>query len=266
MRLYSRAVTTPRLVFSVCAFIALLSASASGTTIVAVRVPGGILVLADSKPSSGAGDSDKPVCKIVPVKNGYFAASGIIRDAVRQFDVEEIAARAFDSPGHFQDRVKTATEEIEAKASEELAHLKTENPERYGIAIKNGANLKSSRDRTAPVIDILFLAFENHVAMLAERRFHWNDAKSRLDVQKLDCPGKACPDGHYVSKIGAVSEIEKFLATHKPSELGETTLHDLVVQQTQATPNETAAPIQILSLQDGAPMWLANDAGCPLQR
>jgi hypothetical protein len=240
-----------------------LSAASHATTIVAVRVPGGILVLADSKPAPS--DGDKPACKIVPLKNGYLAASGMVRDAAR-FDVEEIAARAFDSPAHFQARVKMATEEIEAKASEELAHLKAESPERYSAATKSAASANSPAGGIAPVLDVLFLAFENHVAMLAERRFHWNEAKSRLDVQKLDCPGRTCPDGHYVSKIGAVSEIEKFLASHKPSELGETTLHDLMVQQARSTPNETAAPIQILSLQDGAPIWLANEAGCPLQK
>lgn len=244
------------MVSCVCILVPLLSLSAYGTTIVAVRVPGGILVLADSKPVSPAADGGKLACKIVPIKNAYVAVSGVVGNPTRQFDAEEIASRAFDSPGHFQARVKLATEEIQAKLSEELSRLKTEDPERYSAALKNGADL----------IDVLFLAFENHVAMLAERRFHWNDSRSRLDVQKLDCPGKACADGHYVSKIGAVSEIEKFLATHKQSDLGETTLHDLMLQQAKATPNETAAPIQILSLQDGAPIWLANDAGCPLQK
>jgi hypothetical protein len=227
-----------------------------GTTVVAVRVPGGIMVLADSKPASPPIDGDKPVCKIVPVKNAYVAASGMVRDASRQFDVEEIVARVFDSPGHFEARVKLATDQIQAKVSEEVSRLKTQDPQRYASTLKNGGNL----------IDVLFFAFENHVAMLAERRLHWNEAKSRLELLKHDCPGKACPDGHYISKIGEVSEIDKFLTTHKPADLGETTLHDLMVQQAQTTPTETGLPIQILSLQDGAPIWLANDLGCPLQK
>ena len=227
-----------------------------GTTVVAVRVPGGILVLADSKPASSPSDADKPVCKIVPVKNAYVASSGFVRDAARQFDVEEIAGRAFDSPGHFEARVKLATEQIQATVSEELSRLKTEDPQRYASALKNGGN----------VIDVLFLAFENHVAMLAERRLHWNEGKARLELQKHDCPGKACPDGHYVAKLGEASEIDKFLTTHTPADLSETTLHDLMIQQARTTPTETGLPIQVLSLQDGAPIWLVNELGCPLQR
>ena len=215
------------------------------------------MVLADSKPPYLQSDGNRPACKIVPVKNAFVAVSGMILDPARQFDAEEVAAQTFDSPGNFAAHVKLATERIQAKGSEELSRLRTEDPERYGSALKNGANF----------IDVLFLAFENHVAMLAARGLHWNETKSKLELhEKHDCPGSACPDGTYLSKIGEVSEVEKFLSVHKRSDLGETVLRDLMVQQAQATPHATGLPIQILSLQDSGPIWLANDLGCPPQK
>jgi hypothetical protein len=224
------------------------------------------MLLADSKPDSPGINGDHPVCKIIPIKNALVTMAGMIRDWSPQLDPADIAAKAFDSPGNFAAHVKLATERIQAKASEDIARLKTEAPERYASFLKNGADGKSSGDHEVPLLAILFLGFENHVAMLAERKFYWNEAKSKIEIRKHDCPGQACPDGHYVSRLGAVSELDKFLATHKQADLGETTLHDLLVQQAHTTPKETALPIQILSLQESGPIWLANDLGCSLQK
>jgi hypothetical protein len=246
-----------RVVFSFCSLIVFLPASTRGTAIVAVRFPGGILVLADSKPTYLRSDVNKSVCKIIPVKNAYVAVSGMVRDTSREFDAEQIAARAFDSPDRFEVHVRHATELIRAEATRELLRLRREDQEQYGFALKNRGN----------PIDVLFVAFEKHVAMLAARRLRWNEGKLTLELlQKQDCPGSACPNGTYLSKIGEVSEIEKFLKGHKNPELSETNLRDLMVQQAQATPNDVGLPIQVLALQESGPTWLANDLGCPLQK
>lgn len=226
------------------------------TTVVAVRVPGGILVLADSKASEPGRDGSKPMCKVIAVKSAYVAATGLVRDAAGQYDAEAIASRAFDSPGRFETHVRQAMEQIGTEATKELLRLKAEDQKQYVAALKNGGN----------VVDVLFLAFENHLAMLAERGLRWNEAKSKLELrEKHDCPGRDCPDGKYLSKIGEVSEIEKFLSAHRGANLDEATLQDLMIQQTKATPDEAGLPIQVLSIQESGPIWLANDLGCRIE-
>jgi hypothetical protein len=75
-----------------------------------------------------------------------------------------------------------------------------------------------------------------------------------------------CPNGTFMSRIGEVSEIDKFMSTHKSLSLDERTLMDLMNRQTITTPKEVGLPIEVLALQASGPSWHSNELGCPLRR
>jgi hypothetical protein len=231
--------------------------SAYGTAIIAVRYPNGIVIFADSKPTYFPPSQLNAVCKIVPARNAYLAVAGLVRDPSRHFDVEEIAANAFNSTASFRVHVANALGEIERKGKKEINRVRSEDIAQYRFMMKNDGN----------VIDIVFVAFENEVPMLSARRLHWSELTSELEIsQEQNCPGVDCPDGNYVSQIGKVSEIQKYIALNRSSVLDEPTISNLMTLQTKATPEDVGLPIEVLSLDSSGPTWHANPLGCPLRR
>jgi hypothetical protein len=247
---------TGRSLLSLCLLLGFLSTYTKATAILAVRFPGGIFVFADSKPTYLRSGGKDTVCKIIPIKNAFMAVSGMVRDPYRDFDVEAISAAAFDSAGSFLSHVRHATKLVRERATTELKRLKVEDPSQYEFALSNHRN----------VLDVLFVAYEAKVPILAARQLRWNETKSALElIRTQDCPGSACPSGTLLSVIGEASEIQKFIDAHqKGGNVSEDILKDLMTRQIEATPKKVGFPIEILALQETGATWHANDLGCPL--
>jgi hypothetical protein len=233
----------------------LVTLTALATTILVVRTPDQVLIVADSKPTFRGVPGPRAVCKITPVQSGFLAIAGLEHDTGRHFDSRAIATKAFESSGGFLFRVAEA-ELLERKAVElEMGQLKVEDPDAYRFSIKNGGN----------ILDLALASLDGKILRLAIRQFHFNEATGGVEIVAFDCPGN-CQGGSYFGYFEPVGgEVEKFLKVNSTPALGVDVLRDLVLRQISATPDEVGPPVEILTLGFSGPRWIANDLECSLR-
>jgi hypothetical protein len=240
--------------FAATLLMAAVAACATATTILALRTPEMIIVLADSKPTYRGYSGPGAVCKISPLRGAFVAVAGLDHDTARDFDSKKLAVAAFDSPRSFREHVRDAEHLVQKAGETEMRRLRAEDPETYRFTLDNGSN----------IIDLLFVAFESDTPMMSARRFHWRESTASIEIAgALDCPGKDCPNGTYFTWVGKASEIEEFVQSHSNPSLNEKVLRELLLKQIAANPNDVGLPITILKLDSTGAHWDNNELACP---
>jgi hypothetical protein len=227
----------------------------SATTIVGVRTPDFVLIAVDSKPIYRGTPGATAVCKIEPLPGGFLAIASLDHDNARGFYVKDLARVAFESGGSFSELVARTEQVLRSAAAAELRRLRAEHSDTYRYTIKNDGN----------VIDLFFAANEGNTPRMSARRFHFDEPSGSVEVGKaIDCPGKDCPTGTYLMKIGETFAIDKFLSEHAKQELQpELLVRTLLELQIKESPDKVGPPIEILRIDATGVRWVTNDLGCP---
>jgi hypothetical protein len=78
-----------------------IAAKAFATTVVAIGMPDGIVIAADSKGVYTTGAHGGPICKIMPIGLAFIAVLGLAWDVDYGFSVPATARQAYTSDGTF---------------------------------------------------------------------------------------------------------------------------------------------------------------------
>jgi hypothetical protein len=228
---------------------------APATTILAIRNSDIVVIVADSKASYKVESASPTTCKIIPLRGAFAALGGLVHDNGRKYDTRVLVTAAFEAPGTFSEHITRAQNKVRKAAQIELRRLKAEDLPTFKFTVKHHGNFA----------DLVFATFENNIPRLSARRFHFDERTATVTMGKsINCPGKDCPAGTLIVKVGEVSAIERLLSQPANRHLDDEVLLRLFQEQINASPDNVGAPIEILRIDSSGPKWMANDLGCPL--
>jgi hypothetical protein len=239
-----------------------LTVNASATTIIALRLPEGISIAADSRETLWAIGKDRnrtipgdnTVCKILQVGDIFYARSGVDHEGGTGFSAVGLIDRGLKGQG-------TAVQRIEKAAELVRSHL--------GPAISSLHKQKSSVvSEGGQALQAVFAVVDRGVPFLFTYTFtghqHANN-KVEVTTTKRVCPGD-CENQKELVFMGMHREIEKFHSGYPTGAFwtGDTQadFNKLIGIEAKADPSAVGLPVDMLSLTVAGPRWLQRKPEC----
>jgi len=246
---------TVKCLAAMSAVIVFVHTPSSATTIVALRTPDTFAIAADSLATvkSGTRKTDEHAVSKLFQKNGVvYAVSGLAKDPVRGFDVENLIADSLSQQKSFSSTVKTLETLVSDSLKSELSRLQREEPLVFSEAVESldaGTSiLLASRENGEPVaVALRFLG--------AVR----SDGHVEVDTVSLACPGD-CRAGKYIFLVGSHKAIDAYVREHgsrftmPPDEI----VRFLVQLEIDAKTPGVGPPIDVAVIDTGGFRWISQ--------
>jgi hypothetical protein len=231
------------------------------TSIVAIRVPGLIVIAADSagtfegrnKPSS-----TKPVCKIYQSGGMFFAVAGFVDDPVTHFNVAHIVIEAARGGGSIRDKAEASASRLKWMIPREMPTLKADDPTEYSKMTSGKEDFTS----------ILFFGLENGQVVAVGfglKVAASQNARLKVVPSWRSCPGVDCSaNGMYVFTLGKHDAIDRFYASNPPSSYVVWDRAEFLVGLEIAEfPESVRPPIDVLKVDSEGAHWIHHKRQCP---
>ena len=245
---------------NLCVVLCFLVGNCDATSIVAIRVPGLIVVGMDSAGTfEGRGSSPqiKPVCKVYQNGDMFFAVAGFVNDPVTHFNIASVVSAASKKRGSIRVRAEVALLAVRGRVPKELATLKRVDPDMYAKIVSE------ERD----FVTILFFGLEKGDVVATG----WGlkvllSKKGTIGTVPnwRSCPGVDCPNGTYIFLLGEHGAIDQHFAAGKPipSVLADAATF-LVQLEITEKPADVQPPIDVLRLDSNGAVWICRKQECP---
>jgi hypothetical protein len=255
----SAAVRILRSVGLVCALHGQLP-RAGATTVVVIRTPEEIVIAADSAVTvrfNSQSATSKSGCKIFEVDAKlFFSVSGLVTDGLTGFNIPRIVMSSSLGSGSVAEKLARVEREVEKAVVGELPHMRERDPAGYEKLI-----------RSAGAVTVLLAGIDAGVPVVTSFSLGLSaSATGVIETSKLQesCPGN-CPSGVRAFWLGEGDAIQRLRARGGLPALGMPELARFLVQtEIDAGAPGVAAPVDVLRILPGGPIWVEKKQGCPV--
>jgi hypothetical protein len=245
-----RWVALTRCLFPVAYFLLFSGTISNATTIVAIWTPSDVTIAADAKYLTGDGRALDPICKIRMTNGVLYAHSGLAANVKTGFSVDDLLNATLKTDGTLAERVERIDAQIVPRLRENLASIKSEDPE------------FTKRWIDAAPLEIIFVAVENHQPELLIDAYKANvgaDGAVMVTPTQKACPGVCDPRGTFGAFIGVHDLIDREAAADPNTvvRLGvEGAVRHFVEEEIADRPDMVSGPLSIVRISDAGATWV----------
>ena len=244
--------TTSSSKFAAFAFLLLLPAFLTATTIIGVRGSNRVFITTDGKPQYKGKPGDPQVCKIFRKEHTYFAIAGLDHDALRGVFFQKIVADVIQDDDPFPLKLQKIEDAVKPVILKEMITLQTEDPETYKWVLHGD---------TKEAFAILVADYNGGLPHLAARGFNFIEG-NQPSIQILKCDyyneSGICYMGPSKSWIQDFAEIQK----QTPDALDAS--RGMVEKDMKDAPNDVGPPIVTVLLDNTGEHVFPPSLICPI--
>lgn len=255
------------IIFSFLVFVFTLISSgnvARATTIMIIVTPKNVTMGVDSRvnfiDTETHEETSDVTTKIFQSGQYFFSLSGMIENTKNKYYAPYIIHEQLKHSASFNQAIENIKKELQVKIITELEDLKKNNPKVLEFTLKNNQG---------GIISVAIIGSMENQPMGYMMQFQLISSDPFvLKPVEMTCPGVNCPQGVLVMHVGATGAITQYHEHLKsigkfggnPVDL----IRDSITVQIEATPKLVGLPIDIITIEDGQPLWIQRKTGCPI--
>lgn len=240
------------MLFRSFAVLAVVSAMAPATTLVALWSPDRLLIAADSNVITNMPNVLGTACKISQDGPIFYAFSGLVEDKTVGYNIEMLAHEASQGPGDLSVHLTHFLELAHDPLARAVAAVKRDAPDQYAYLEQNH-----------PVLQAIFADVESGPPTLGVAGVSLGPDGSLLDYSRIVARGDDGL-GPRIIYAGQQSHIREYLKDHRDWAAGDKAalVRNLVQSEIDASKGEVGGPIDIVAIEPHTAHWIQKKNQC----